>query len=371
MLTIDNYEIHKLTLPLGRVIGDNNCSYDVINLVAIALKTNHGHVGWGYAESVWQGKFKNDAWYVNQLPELDLLDIQFNKSWWGKLRNKNPNDLEEERTTYTSGSSNIDAAVRLALWDLMAQEKNVPLYKLLNPNANKTQALAYGSILDFPLSDKDVLDLTQKFMLDGFSILKIKIGADDVERDLKRLKLIKAYAGVDIKLTADANEAWTWETALDRIEQYEKNDIHLEYLEDPLKRDDIKGFRELTKRSPIPIIGHDYINKFQDLKILVDEGGLSGIRTGKDIDFSLKCIELAKSYDLPVYLGNSMFEVNAHLALAFDQVDRTEFSYLKTNEMMSSPIIFKNGYIQAPIASGHGLSPLSSKLEELSFENIS
>ena len=371
MLTIENYEIHKLTLPLGRVIGDNNCSYDVINLVAIALKTNQGHTGWGYAESVWQGKFKNDAWYVNQLPELDAINNHFSKTWWGKLHNKNPYDLELERKNFISGSNNVDAAVRLALWDLMAQEKEVPLYKLLNPNANKTQALAYGSILDFPLSDKDVLDLTQKFMLDGFSILKVKIGADDVERDLRRLKLIQAYAGVDVRLTADANEAWTWETALDRIEQYEKNGIHLEYLEDPLKRDDIKGFRELTKRSPIPIIGHDYINKFQDLKILIDEGGLSGIRTGKDIDFSLQCIELAKSYNLPVYLGNSMFEVNAHLALAFDQVNRTEFSYLKTNEMMSTPIVFKNGFMQAPTGIGHGLSPLSSKLDELSYENIS
>lgn len=371
MLIIDNYEIHKLTLPLGRVIGDNNCSYEVINLVAIALKSNHGHIGWGYAESVWQGKFKNDAWYINQLPELEELNVHFNKTWWGKLQNQNPNDLEAERKNYRSGSKNIDAAVRLALWDLMAQEKNVPLYKLLNPYSTKIHALAYGSILDFPLSDKDVLDLTQKFMLDGFGILKIKIGADDVDRDLRRLNLIQAYAGADVKLTADANEAWTWETALERIELYEKNGIHLEYLEDPLKRDDISGLRELTKRSPIPIIGHDYVNNFEDLKILIDEGGLSGIRTGKDIDLSIQCIELAKNYKLPVYLGNSMFEVNAHLALAFDQVNRTEFSYLKTNEMMSTPIIFKNGFIQAPTGVGHGLSPLNSKLEELSFENIS
>ncbi len=370
MFIIDDFEIHRLTIPLGRTIGDNNCSYDVINLLVVGLKTNQGNIGWGYSESVWEGKFKNDAWYVRQLSSSEQLNNDFTKTWWGKLKNQNPFDLENERLTYTSGSNNIDAAVRLALWDLKAQEKNVPLYKLLNPYSVKKEALAYGSILDFPLSNKDVLDLTQKFMLDGFGILKVKIGADDVDRDIKRLNLIKSYVGNDVKLTADANEAWTWETALDRIEMYIKNDIQLEYLEDPLNRNDIKGFKELTKRSPIPIIGHDYINDFEDLKILVDEGGLSGIRTGKDIDYAIKSIELAKSYNLPVYLGNSMFEVNAHLALAFDQVNRTEYSYLETNEMISHPIVFKNGYIQAPETIGHGLAPLRDKLVELSSDTI-
>ena len=370
MFIIDDFEIHRLTIPLGRTIGDNNCSYDVINLLVVGLKTNQGNIGWGYSESVWEGKFKNDAWYVRQLSSSEQLNNDFTKTWWGKLKNQNPFDLENERHNYTSGSTNLDAAVRLALWDLMAQEKNVPLYKLLNPYSVKKEALAYGSILDFPLSNKDVLDLTQKFMLDGFDILKVKIGADDVDRDIKRLNLIKSYVGNDVKLTADANEAWTWETALDRIEMYIKNDIHLEYLEDPLNRNDIKGFKELTKRSPIPIIGHDYINDFEELKILVDEGGLSGIRTGKDIDYAIKSIELAKSYNLPVYLGNSMFEVNAHLALAFDQVNRTEYSYLETNEMISHPIVFKNGYIQAPETIGHGLSPIMDKLVELSSDPI-
>ena len=51
MLIIEDYEIHRLTVPLGRVIGDNNCNYNVINVLAIALKTNQGHVGWGYGEA--------------------------------------------------------------------------------------------------------------------------------------------------------------------------------------------------------------------------------------------------------------------------------------------------------------------------------
>jgi len=368
MLIIEDYEIHKLTLPLGRIIGDNNCSYDEINVLAIALKTNHGHTGWGYAESVWQGTFKNAAWYIRQLPTVNLLEIEFNGYWWDKLRNRNPSDLEIERRTCISGYHEIDAAVRLALWDLMAQENNVPLYKLLNPSSQKKEALAYGSILDFPLSDEETLGITKEFINKGFKIIKVKIGADDVERDIDRLKLIQSCVGNEVHLTADGNEAWDWQTALQIIEAYEKNGIHLQYLEDPLNNKDVAGFRELTRRSPIPIIGHDYINQFDDLRNLVDAGGLHGIRTGKDIDYSIRCIDLGKEYNIPVYLGNSLFEVNAHLALAFEQVDRTEYSHLKTNELVTTPIQFRNGFIQAPNEYGHGLSPDRNKLSIFSSE---
>lgn len=367
MLLITDFELHKLTLPLGRVVGDNNCSYEIVNVLAIALKTNEGVVGWGYSESVWKGNFKNSAWYVRELPDVSAIEGDFRNTWWKQLNKRNAFDLESERTSYTSGYNHLDAAVRLALWDLMAQEKNVPLYKFLNPDTKKQEALAYGSILDFPLSDKEVLDLTEIFLRDGFGIIKVKVGADDVERDLRRLKLIQSYAGSDIRLTADANEVWDWQTALTTIETYLSNGIPLEYLEDPLNRDDVQGFAELTKRSPIPIIGHDYVNNIDGLRRLVEVGGLQGIRTGKDIDYTLASIQLAASAKIPVYLGNSMFEINAHLALAFDQVDRTEFSYLATNDILEQPIHFKNGYIQRPDVIGHGLSPMLHKLTEFSI----
>jgi len=370
MPTISGFELHKLTLPLGRTIGDNNCSYQVINLVALSLQGSDGHVAWGYSESVWQGRFKHDAWYVRPLPEAEAIAAEFERTWWPRLQGRSVFDTEADRLSYASGHPYLDAAVRLALWDLMAQERGVPLYRLLNPEAVRRDARAYGSILDFPLSDAEVLDLTQRFILDGFQTIKVKIGADDVERDLRRLKLIRAYVGEDVRLTADANEAWDWQTALERIETYLAHGIALEYVEDPLRRDDVQGFAELTRRSPLPIIGHDYVDNIADLTRLVEYGGLQGIRTGKDIDHAMRCIALAESAGIGVYLGNSMFEVNAHLALAFDSVDRTEYSGLATNEVISDPVVFRGGRLLAPDRPGHGLWPQPDKLIEFASEGM-
>lgn len=370
MPSLRGFDVHKLTLPLGRTIGDNNCSYEVINVLAVTLHSSDGHKAWGYSESVWQGRFKYDAWYVRPLPDVEDIKRAFEETWWKRLQGREVFDTEADRISYTSGYPYLDAAVRLALWDLMAQEKGLPLYQLLNPASTRTDALSYGSVLDFPLSDAEVLDLTEQFILKGFQIIKVKIGAEDVERDLRRLQLIRAYVGDGVRLTADANEAWNWQTALDHIECYLSNGIALEYVEDPLRRDDVEGFAELTKRSPIPIIGHDYINHIDDLRRLVEYGGLQGIRTGKDIDHAIQCIRLAESASIGVYLGNSMFEVNAHLALAFGIVDRTEYSHLATNDIIADPIVFSNGRLQAPLNHGHGLWPLPDKLLEFASEGL-
>jgi hypothetical protein len=95
---------------------------------------------------------------------------------------------------------------------------------------------------------------------------------------------------------------------------------------------------------------------------------LKGIRTGKDIDYALQCIRLGERLDIPVYLGNSMFEINAHLGLAFDQVDRTEFSLLAWNDILTRPISFIAGRLQAPTEPGHGLFPTPESLMEFESE---
>ena len=97
MYNIDSFELHRLMLPLGRTVGDNNCSYHVINVLAVAIRTTQGNRGWGYSESVWQGRFKHDAWYVRSLPDAAQMEADLRSSWWPRIQGRNPFDLEAER----------------------------------------------------------------------------------------------------------------------------------------------------------------------------------------------------------------------------------------------------------------------------------
>jgi L-alanine-DL-glutamate epimerase-like enolase superfamily enzyme len=357
MLLIDGFELYELPCPLGRIIGDNSCSYEEMIIIAICLKTNHGHLGWGYSEVMNKGTFTRSAWWVRPLLDLPQLKEQFIQTWWPLLENKNPMHLNEIRLKHHTNDKGIDKAIRLALWDLMGQYLEKPIYQILGGNINSNLKKAYGSPLDYHLSDEMTIALVKRFIDKGFKTLKIKIGSEDVSRDISRLQLVKEVAGPGISLTADANEAWTWQVALERLEQFEKAGIVLEYLEDPLYRTDIAGIKALSDRSPIPIIGNDYVDTVEDIRNMIEKGGIKGIRTFKDFDYMTGCVELSKEFDIPVYIGNSQFEVSVHAAVAFPQVKYIEFADLGWNELVINPVEFKDGFAIAPNVPGHGLVP--------------
>lgn len=368
---ITSYELHRLTVPLGRMIGDNSCSYNELDILAIGIHTKDGLTGWGYSESMSKGNFRKPAWWIRPLPKINRLIELFDLVWMPFLKNKEPFELRNIRLYHTTDYKYFDSAVRLALWDLMAQQAHLPLYRFLGGTAGRNKARAYGSILDFPLDDAAAVALTKRFMQQGFDIMKVKLGDESAERDLNRLLLIRDVFGKEKTLTGDANQAWDWQTTLSRMEYFEKNGIYLEYIEDPLPKEDIEGLAQLTRRCPVPVIGHDYSNNIPELRKMIEVGGLKGLRSGKDIDYLIGCSELAMEYNVPVYLVNSLFEVNVHAAVSLPAVQRMEFADLGWNELMVAPIRFENGYAIAPETPGHGLVPDMNKINYYSTANIS
>jgi o-succinylbenzoate synthase len=77
----------------------------------------------------------------------------------------------------------------------------------------------------------------------GFPCLKVKVGAGDLDRDVTRLRTVRAAVGDDVALRADANGAWDRGTAREAVEAFAALD--LSYLEQPLAPDDLSGHAAL------------------------------------------------------------------------------------------------------------------------------
>lgn len=348
------FELYRVEAPLGRMIGDNSCAYDRLLVVALCLKSANGREGWGYAEVQALGHFTRDAPWIRQLQGRVALSKLFADTWWAQLKDRDVNETALPRKSYRSPEPALDSAVNLALWDLMAQEAGMPLYRFLGGPRARPFCKTYGSPLDFPLTDADTVALIQRFLSYGISHIKIKVGAKSAQRDLDRLQLAASVVGQSARLSADANEAWDWETAVERIREYALAGIDLEYIEDPLHRHDVSGLEELVFRSPIPVAGHDYLTRIDELAPLV-EAGLGAIRTNGNIDYMLECVALAERKGLPVYVGNSFAEILVHVACAFPVVDRIEFSGLALSDLITRPIAIHDGAAFAPEVPGHGL----------------
>ncbi|MBS9773532.1 MAG: o-succinylbenzoate synthase [Tenacibaculum sp.] len=86
----------------------------------------------------------------------------------------------------------------------------------------------------------------------GFSCIKMKIGAIDFNTELKLLKSIrKEFSSKDIELRVDANGAFSPSEALIKMEELSKLSIHS--IEQPIKQGQLKEMAYLCKNTPLPI----------------------------------------------------------------------------------------------------------------------
>jgi len=108
---------------------------------------------------------------------------------------------------------------------------------------------------------------------DGFTCIKLKIGAIDFETELQILKDIRTkYSAQDIELRVDANGAFSPTEALQKLEQLSKYDLHS--IEQPIKAGQEIEMERLCQSTPLPIaLDEELIGKyhFQDKKDLLNQ----------------------------------------------------------------------------------------------------
>lgn len=87
---------------------------------------------------------------------------------------------------------------------------------------------------------------------DGFSCIKLKIGAIDFETELDLLKYIRSeFTSGEIELRVDANGAFPAAGALEKLKRL--SDYELHSIEQPIKQGQLAEMEGLCRTSPIPI----------------------------------------------------------------------------------------------------------------------
>ena len=356
--SIKSFSVHKLHVPVGRVIGDSMCHYEAFRMAVVRLETRSGLVGWGFGEKAHGGYFAKEAAWNRPLPSPSALSAAFEERFWPWLKSRSAlaSKLIMPKKII-AGDDALVLATRMALWDLIGKEAELPLFRLLGGEDARESVPAYASACEFQQSDEFLRDFYSAKMRDGFRMFKIKVGHPDPTRDLRRLLIMREVIGADCSLAADANKAWTAEETIERIAFFNDNGVDLAYIEDPLDPLDLDGHRRLAEGCPVPVVGHDYAREASDTRALLKTGALGMLRARDGLDYGIELLPLAMEFDRPMIVANTPFEWNIHFAQSCPQVGRIEFSDQAWNRLPKSPVTIKEGRMFAPQSPGHGFDP--------------
>tara|TARA_B110000003_G_scaffold90320_1_gene92419 strand:+ start:31377 stop:32450 length:1074 start_codon:yes stop_codon:yes gene_type:complete len=100
----------------------------------------------------------------------------------------------------------------------------------------------------------------------GFNCIKIKVGAIDFSLELELLKSIRSeYSDKDIEIRLDANGAFDYKIALDKLNKLSKFKIHS--IEQPIGIKQWKNMSVLCEKSPIDIVLDEDLIGINDIEV--------------------------------------------------------------------------------------------------------
>lgn len=171
--------------------------------------------------------------------------------------------------------------IEAALWDLKGKAEGQPVYELLGGRKHDSiPAYATGGPSNYPLNL--LADKIDYYLSLGFTGIKVGAGAyfedkgwvmkdnpaETAEFEGEKASFMRRHAGPGIKLMLDSHMSnsphRTWDLSEAEMVMKAVEGADLFFFEEPLHYNDIEGYRELCRRSPVPIAGGECLTVFSE-----------------------------------------------------------------------------------------------------------
>lgn len=312
-MKITGIEIGKLRVPLHTPFKTALRTVEHMEDVVVVLHTDTGHRGFGSAPAtaVITGETHGsiiEAIRTVIMPAIEGESVQ------------NLNHIVDliQGSMFTNYSAK--AAMEVAVYDLFAQSFDAPLYKILGGGEPVLSTDITISVDYIDKMVKDAVDAVDR----GFDTLKIKVGKD-LSLDVERVKAIYAAVSDRALLRLDANQGWTSKQTVSALRELESSGVELEFIEQPVRGDDVEGMKYVTERVSTPVMADESTFGPREVIDLIQMRGADIIniklmKTG-GISNAIKIADIATVYDVKCMMG-CMLETSigvsaaAHVAVA-------------------------------------------------------
>jgi L-alanine-DL-glutamate epimerase-like enolase superfamily enzyme len=289
-MRITQYRTLRTYQDWGRLVGDANGVHadGIVDVQLVLVDTDEGITGVGIGPV---------AELASVFAAIDGEDPRATVALYDRML----------RYAFKAGHSGVVfgtiGALDSALWDIKAKAAGQPLWRLLG--GRDRALLAYGSALDFALSEDELATVYHAYAERGVRAAKLK-GGLNVASDLTRLRLVRdviseALPGVSPGLMLDANENWSSKQAVRYVGDLERH-LDLIWVEEPVRRWDAEGMAALGRRVRASIAGGENLTGLEQFRPLLAVGALDVVQTAAvwGITHFLRVAALAHAYDRPV-----------------------------------------------------------------------
>src|SRR5438477_4429984 len=245
------------------------------------------------------------------------------------------------------------AALENACWVAEAQEKNLPLWRLLGGSRKE---IACGVSIGIQDSVEQLLEKIETELAAGYRRIKVKVKPGWDVNVLERIRSRWA----DITLSCDANSAYT----LDQLEHLRNFDqFNLLMIEQPLWNDDIYYHARLQKELRTAVCLDESIINARVAAAAVETGAcrIINIKVGRVGGFSeaLKIHDVCQSNKIPVWCGG-MLETG--IGRAQNIALSTLSNFTLPGDLSASKRYWKEDIIEPEVkVSSQGFIPISEK----------
>jgi L-alanine-DL-glutamate epimerase-like enolase superfamily enzyme len=273
--------------------------------------------------------------------------------------------------------------LEVAVWDLVGRALGQPLWRILG---GRSEALvAYASSAE-PASPAERARRCVALRDTGVRAVKLRFG-DDWRAGVELVEAVRAAVGPGFAVMVDANQGWRmpgdlrprWDVATAIACARALEPLGVEWLEEPLRTDDVDGYAALRRATSLRIAAGEMVRDAAQARDLVVRGGVDVIQPdvvlAGGIGGARRIAAVAdlhrRTWSPHTWSNGYGLVANLHAALAFSTCPYVEVPFdppawpaTRRDWLLPAPVeIGADGTVRPPEGPGLGVEPDLDGLE--------
>lgn len=347
--------------------------YQSRTICLVKITTDDGIYGWGEGYGPANLVKAGIEFFTPFILEMEALD---NENIWQQMYLRS---LDYARRGVMLAAL---SAIDIALWDIKGKHFKLPVSSLLGGRKNEF-VKPYATGLYFSKGGDLKEKLVQEalaYKKQGFKGIKMKVGLG-IAIDVEYAKAIRKAIGEEVELMIDANHAYSLKEAMLLCNKLK--DLDISWFEEPVSPEFYNGYRQLRKKTNIPIAGgeceylrYGFLQLFQNKSVDIAQpdicaaGGITEVKRIASLANTFGVELVPHSWGTGIALHAALHIISnldsspgrMYDSIPWMELDRTENAL---RDILTDPLLVPNdGLLKVPEKPGLGIDVNAEALDQ-------